>query len=250
MAAVDRIKGIQQQAALTAAVAPRDTIVAFLSPYGPQAVSGRFARSLASATHYDGYSPVPEHHGRIGGVMHQEAGPMVGEARDGVVKAFLDTDADYLVFVDADMEFPETAIHNLLDCARPVERPVVGGLCFGGAPGRMFPTLYVFNEHDDGLETVGVSDYPDEAMIRVGATGAAFLCIHRDVFVKLGDTWFTRTMTDHLGRAMPEDIGFCARLHAEQIPVLVHTGIQVGHHKSVVLDAAMYRLGIPQSSPK
>jgi hypothetical protein len=65
------------------------------------------------------------------------------EARNGTVKEFLESDkADWLLWIDTDMGFPKDLCERLLEAADPVERPIVGALCFAagnrtGRPRRM-----------------------------------------------------------------------------------------------------------------
>ena len=78
------------------------------------------------------------------------------------------------------------------------------------------------------------------------ATGAAFLLIHRSALETMRDRQFNVTFpwfqeTELAGQPVGEDITFCLRAGQLQLPVFVDTSIQVGHHKSIVLDAEMFQ---------
>lgn len=179
------------------------------------------------------------------------------QARNQVARYFLDeTDADWLWMVDSDMGFQPDTIERLVAVADPVERPVVGGLCFGvnniepdgmgGLKIRPFPTLYEWVNKPDG--TLGWKvrrDYPPETLVQVGGTGAACLLVHRSALEKVradaGDAWFDRAvLTD--GTLVGEDLSFCFRLAKMSIPLFIHTGVKTTHHKQIWIGEDEYRL--------
>ena len=167
------------------------------------------------------------------------------ERRNEAARALLDSDREWLLFVDSDMGFGPTALDELLAAADPVDRPVVGALCFGlqhrgpdgmgGYDTKPFPTLFDFA---DGAFQIRW-DYPRGQVTRVDATGCAFLLIHRDVLAKFDDgTWFDRA---RLGEELlGEDLSFCARAGELGIPIHVHTGVHTSHHKPIWLSEAHY----------
>lgn len=168
-------------------------------------------------------------------------------SRNYVAKLFLDsTQAEWLFFIDTDMGFEPDTVDRLVEAADPVERPVVGGLAFavvfagmdamGGLRQRLVPTLYRFGKRDsDGKHSFAeFAEYPPDQLVRVAATGAACLLLHRSALEKLreayGDKWFDQVVADS-GKTVGEDFSLCLRLGAQHIPVHVHTGIKTTHHK-------------------
>lgn len=170
----------------------------------------------------------------------------LGAARNQVVREFLeDTEYEWLLMVDRDMGWPPDAVHRLLSAADPAERPIVGGLCFaawatepdgmGGWRIEPVPTIYRRNETGFGL----VELYPADMVIRVDATGAAFLLIHRSVLQKIESDWFTPLVKD--GKTQyGEDFSFCVRAGEAGFPIHVHTGVKTTHHKEIWLGEADY----------
>lgn len=173
---------------------------------------------------------------------------MVAHIRNYGARLFLDkTPHEWLTFIDTDMGFDADAVHRLLDVADPAERPVVGALCFammeaaydgmGGWRRTIVPTMYKL-----GTDTFGrpsfcyYGDYEEDSVTPVGATGAAFLMIHRSALEKLranhGDHWFDM-MYDAAGDIVGEDISFCSRLLSAGIIPAVHTGVKTTHHKEM-----------------
>jgi hypothetical protein len=180
----------------------------------------------------------------------------IHDIRNGMAAAFLDqSDAEWLWYLDSDMAFAPDTAKLLIQAADPIERPVIGGLCFGqvtshvdgyGIPHyRLFPTIYKWNDVDKVCSPV--DDYPPDSYVRCYATGGACLLVHRSVLVTMrertGDHWFTP-----LGGAkgdpqltFSEDMSFCIRLQGLGVPLYVHTGIKTGHQKARWLTDDMFR---------
>jgi hypothetical protein len=181
-----------------------------------------------------------------------QSGPRVAEARSQIVDNFAKTNCDWLLMVDADMVWEDDALDKLLEVADEHDSPIVGGLCFGGRGGqKLFPTVYKLVEVDGMPGTEKVEDYPKDAVVTCGATGAAFLLVHKRVFVEMRKAfgvlpngrenpypWFVEAAS--AGRPFGEDIAFCMKAQAMGIPVKVHTGVKIGHVKPMVLTEELY----------
>lgn len=199
---------------------------------------------------------------RPGGMeLRKVAGTMgVADGRNQAAREFLDhSDGEWLWFIDTDMGFSNDIVSRLLAVADPVERPVVGGLCFalrrveaGPSHSERFgiiPTAYRLVETEDELGFAPIGDYPVDTVFRVGATGAACLLIHRSALEKVravhGDAWFDQIKhptADHgKPRTFSEDLSFCVRLAQADVPVHVDSGARTVHHKGgVFLDEDLY----------
>lgn len=233
---------------------PGSVVPAFLDP---GTWSGCFGESLLHLLMYDGTS-----RGRCLAYLREMAGTSgIPDARNHVVQVFLDhTDGEWLWFVDTDMGFAPDTVDRLVASADPVERPVMGGLCFAhrrvertGLRAERFgivPTLYRLLEHGGEVGFAPVADWPRDSVVEVGGTGAACLLIHRSVLeavrVKHGDQWFaTITHPRGLGaqgpRTFSEDFSFCIRVAGLGLPVMVDTAVQTTHHKGeIYLDLGSY----------
>jgi hypothetical protein len=192
------------------------------------------------------------------------------EGRNMAVAHFLDkTDADWLFFVDTDMGFEPNALESLWFAASAEDRPVVGGLCFAmkhmGPDGRggqrvlPVPTLFMFARNPkQGVGFANRFIYPPETLVQVAGTGAAFLLIHRSVLLGMrvleqdrckafglpmeqADTWFDFVQYGD-GAQVSEDLSFCWRVNRLGIPIFVHTGIKVTHHKELWLSEDDYHM--------
>lgn len=193
----------------------------------------------------------------LANILPLHSGVNVSHARNHLTDQFLDnnTDADWLLWIDSDMEFEPDTMHRLIASADPVERPIVGALCFGeDSETGLFPTVYRAQRTPEGKTAViRLGDYPEDAMFRVYATGAAFLLIHRTVLEAVRAQNYSEVFPffqelELYDKPVGEDIAFCARAGAtrtetwpEGIPVYVNTSVEIGHHKSHMLTAAKFR---------
>lgn len=219
---------------------PRDTVV--VAHLHPGMVSSYFLHSLTGMLLHDRASSR-----RIVGLLQEWSSANVSQPRNNLTEQFVDNySADWLLWIDSDMAFEPDALERLLASADTVTAPIVGGLCFGSSNGALFPTVYQWGETEDGkLVTWRSYDYERDAMVQVGATGAAFLLIHRSVLVAMRERAFNAVFpwfqeTELAGKPAGEDLTFCIRAGICGFPVFVNTSVRIGHHKSQVLTEDLY----------
>jgi hypothetical protein len=87
-------------------------------------------------------------------------------------------------------------------------------------------------------------EYPDNTAVRVAGTGSACILIHRSVFErieeKFGPIWYDRVPNPSTAQVVSEDLAFCMRAGALDIPVHVHTGVKTSHQKALWLSEDDY----------
>jgi GT2 family glycosyltransferase len=180
---------------------------------------------------------------RVRTVIALESGPNISGPRNMIVRDFLEDGlAPWLLMLDTDMWFPADTADRLIAAADPVARPVVGALAFSrNAEGAPFSTMYELTEKDGRPAFTRYGTWPEDTCVRVSATGAACLLMHRDALETVakdgGDVaapWFRETSVGPMA-LMGEDLTFCLRCAAAGIPVHVHTGVRVGHMKTTML---------------
>ena len=223
----------------------------------PEQVSGWFTKSLVDLVLHDttdgsGFLRDRERSGFIA----LSSGPRVAEARNKIIDLFAENypACDWLLMLDTDMTFSPDLLERLMAVADPTEAPIVGGLCFaGGRSNEPYPTIYRLVQNEGYATVDRVHDYPRDALVKVGATGAACLLMHRAALATMqaqfGKTdtgatnpypWFVEGAVGPKGEPWGEDIAFCLRAHALGIPVHVHTGVRLGHMKTQIIDEVMY----------
>lgn len=176
---------------------------------------------------------------RISEICDLLTGPAMGLARNTIARRFLESGSEWLWFVDTDMVVNSKTLPALLENADPDEMPVVGALCCVVHDNKVMASVYQTGKHpEDGKFAFQyVEQYPENTLLRVDGTGCGCLLIHRSVFEKIDAVdanpglWFSEMVIE--GRQIGEDLSFCMRLALAEIPVFVHTGIQVGHMKTL-----------------
>lgn len=177
------------------------------------------------------------------------------EARNLAVREFLKGEPrlDWMFWVDTDMGFEPDIIDRLMEVADPVERPMVGALAFsmrelgqdglGGWRVAPTPTLFDWGE-DEGKHGFMVRfNYDRNTVTRVAGTGSACVLIHRSVFERCEEkygTWYDRIPNTETGQLIGEDLSFCMRLGALDIPIYVHTGVETNHEKTIWIKEEVY----------
>ena len=201
-------------------------------------------------------------HGRImrGGYVGMRCGTDgLIDSRNKAAGIFLDErNADWLFWVDTDMAFSPDTVDRLFEAADPVERPIVGGLCFtqheqrsdgmGGFRCVATPTVFDWAKVQvDGAEQQGYVirwDYPADTVTRVSGTGSACVLIHKGALEKIraefGPVWYDRVRNTTTGQMFSEDLSMCVRAGALDIPVYVHTGVRTTHQKRIWLSDEDY----------
>lgn len=233
-------KPANQKKVHVAASATDRVVIAYIHP---GETSAYFTQSLVNLLMID-----QAMNRRVVGCLNEWSSANVSVARNSLTGQFLDNyDADWLLWIDADMAFEHDALERLLASADAKTRPIVGGLCFGVALDTLFPTIYQFIENEAGaLTTMRVGDYPNDQVVQCAATGAAFLLIHRSVLAGMRDRGFNAAFpwfqeTELAGQPAGEDLTFCIRAGILGHPVHVDTSVKIGHHKSTVLTHDMFQ---------
>jgi FkbM family methyltransferase len=170
------------------------------------------------------------------------------QARNQAVWDFLEEfDAPWLFWLDTDMGFGPETLELLVEAADPVERPVVGALCFsmqeiesdgwGGRRTQPTPTIYDWITVDGQSGYAVRWDYPRDTVTQTHATGSACVLIHRSVLEKVrdkfGPVWYDRIPNPSTGQLFSEDLSFCVRAGALDIPIFVDTRVKTTHLKHV-----------------
>jgi hypothetical protein len=211
----------------------------------PGWVQHTFMQSLLLAMSHDRRAEEPV----ISGVMPVRYRPIgIAHVRNQAVSEFLAGGGEWLWFVDTDMGFRPDALSCLLASADPVERPVVGALCYGvveeepddmgGVATRVFPTLHGWVD-DAKVFTEWEGPVPS-GLVRVAGTGAACLLVHRSALERVDDgAWFD-PIVDGTGTLVGEDLSFCWRLMGAGVPVHVDTRVPTNHQKQFWINGSSH----------
>jgi hypothetical protein len=230
----------------------------------PGTVNGHFFGCVSALLMHDANSRQAVT--KYGGCMWLESSPRIAAARCDIVRDFLEITSQYkrppewLLFIDSDMTFDMDVVDRMLETVEnnpDKDIKILGGLCFAGGRGnKAFPTLYkVENAEgwtpDQPMDIVRVEEYPPDALVKVNATGGAFLMIHRQVLIDMQERskvyqgypnnypWFREY--EQAGQPFGEDVFFGLAAGAAGYSTWVHTGIKIGHMKSYELNHEVYQ---------
>lgn len=149
----------------------------------------------------------------------------VAKARNQLVDMFLKSNCEYLFFLDVDLGMPAYGLKQLVEH----KLPVVGGLYFQRFPPHHPLICYEDVFTKDFHQYIHKRDYK-KGLVRVDATGAGALLIHRDVFKKIRKPFFYDPPYSN-----SEDFYFCEKLKAKGIPVYVDTNIVLSHYTETII---------------
>lgn len=196
------------------------------------------------------------------GWLIANGGTNLPQQRNNVVRAFLETDAEWLWFVDTDQRFRFDILDQLMDSADPKERPIMSALVMAekfNPRHRIVPACMGFESIDPPIPRE-YATIPAEQHWQVGAIGSGCVVIHRTVFEKMhaanptdAQPWFKYVQWDHdddkTGKTvhdiMGEDYVFSLRAQAIGFPVYVDTTIEAGHIKKRTLTSKDFWPSVP-----
>lgn len=162
---------------------------------------------------------------------------------------------DWVLYIDDDMVWNPDAIGRLVEAREEHDLDMIGGLCFRRSE-PFAPTLYMREQSGAGGYNF-LESWPEEEIVEVDATGAAFLLIHKRVFEMIAGG--PMPPYEHRMReggpppnyfrwegTMGEDLRFCQDAKAAGARIWVHTGIPIGHvtervvgHREFLMQLAM-----------
>ena len=145
---------------------------------------------------------------------------LVYEAREQAAKHFLESDCDYLLFLDSDMVPPADMLIKLIQH----DKPIVSALAFRRVP-NYEPCIFK-NDMEFYL------DYP-KGLIEVAGVGMACTLIKKEVFQNVPQPWFTPT-------AIGEDLSFCKRATDAGYKIFCDTNLICGHVGSYEVGEGQY----------
>lgn len=154
-----------------------------------------------------------------------QVGGYVDVNRNKIVQTSLEQGATHIIFIDADMIFPDDGIMRLLEH----DKDVVGA----NYNIRLSPTSVDLSGPTvkmlvDG-EAVSMinEDFPTE-LFKCYALGTGFMMINTRIFDKLEAPYF-EAFQDKQGRHHTEDIEFCKRVNDAGFEVYCDPTIKMGH---------------------
>lgn len=152
-------------------------------------------------------------------------------AANRLVRAFLETDCDSLLFVDNDHTFKPDVLERFRSNPTAWQYDAVGALYI--ARGTSYPIIVRETPESEGAEpgTGGIrytwiTHWPWGDVMDVDALGLGFTVIRRRVFEALAEPWFK---FDQVDEDATEDMIFFARAKRAGFRFAVDTAVHIGH---------------------
>jgi hypothetical protein len=150
----------------------------------------------------------------------------VDNARNDIVKAFLESDCTHLLFIDADTIPPLDTITKLLAHNLPIVSAITP-IIEMDAVGNPYRKWNAVDMNDDHMK-------PNTGLNECKGVGASCILIKREVFEKMTPPYYRFTYSDDTGKSVVvgEDIYFTINAISKGIKTYADTSILCQHYKN------------------
>lgn len=166
------------------------------------------------------------------------------QTRNRQCRRFLDSDNDYVLFLDSDMVPSDEAIASMLASIKREDIEVITGIADRFTPMGPMPVIHRYTDDFTGatLHNEILSRDPNEGPFKLenAGTGAAILLCSRYALMRIEEeqrVWFKDVLCEERGhekfghRVIGHDSWFFIQCHELGIPVWVDTTAYIGHVK-------------------
>lgn len=171
-----------------------------------------------------------------GAALVLETAILIDNARNKLTRVFLNSDKDYLLFVDSDIAPPPEALQRLIDH----DKDVITGY------------HNVVHEYKDGLPVIIPSSSEvlevnadntinrklcerNKGLVQVQGAATSFMLIKRKVFKDWKRPWFKMLWNEEHTNFIGEDYWFCIEARKRGFEVWTDTDLEVKHVKEMML---------------
>ena len=180
----------------------------------------------------------------ISGITHS-SGPFLDHNRNQIISSFLsDYDADWLLFMDTDIELDLDQIYALHDIAEENNLPLLGGIYFFSRGHRKIdfvPVVCKYDEFENNIYSTAESIDYDRDYFEVDDVGTGAMLISRKVLEAVtrydgrGNPYWIKTY-DELGTfTMGEDVYFCDQVRRAGFACYATGRVVPKHYKTVAV---------------
>jgi hypothetical protein len=164
----------------------------------------------------------------------------IADARNNLVRKFLDSDIEWLYMADTDTVFAPNVISRLMLNAESGCQIISGLINVDGQP--PFPMMYrrIADTAAGHGMFQAINEWKHGECLEVDAVGAGCLLVHRDVYLQIekhfpdrAAPWFDYAIMS--GMRIGEDIMFSVRAADTGFKMYVDTSTRVGHIKPKVI---------------
>jgi len=159
------------------------------------------------------------------------------QARNDIAKRFLQSDAEYILWIDSDTIWEEDDIQLLMDVIDE-GADIVTGIQFATSEHHL-PLIRKLNLSLGVMEPVAVLP-KGEKPFQIGGCGFGFVLMKREVLEKMKEPWFD------FRSGFSEDLYFCIRALQEGFKIYAQPLVMVGHIANKIFDVRDF-ISIPES---
>lgn len=151
------------------------------------------------------------------------SGALIYANRDYLTMQALDTQADYVLWLDSDVVFEPDLLDKLIED----DKDIVSGLYFRRRP-PFSPVIYKKIRYGDGTDriTEEYPDYPQDSLFEVDAFGMGACLVKTSVLKDIVEKWHTAFSPF---MSYGEDISFCLRAKMLGYKLWCDSRIKLGH---------------------
>ena len=148
--------------------------------------------------------------------------------------------ADYVLWIDSDMVFPDTMLIDLMKDIEDEKKDIVAGVCHM----RKEPyTPVLWSKLRQGMTTFEndsekLIDYPRDGLFEVEGCGFGCVMMKTEVISAVRDKY--GDLFGHLP-GYGEDLSFCIRARGCGYRIWADPKVQVGHKSSIIVDDSVFQ---------
>jgi glycosyltransferase involved in cell wall biosynthesis len=152
--------------------------------------------------------------------------------RNTLVRKSVELEADWVLFLDADMTFPPDLVPSLLENAIESKSAIVSGCYFKKLPPHQCVSAIRRDAHDPQL--LSPIDTGEKGLVECDVIGMGAALIHSSVFEAVAHPWFEYEVYEKTGeRTVTEDVPFCAKAKQAGFTIMTDTRLACGHVRQV-----------------
>ena len=165
---------------------------------------------------------------------------LISKSRTDLALMAVQEKADYVLWIDSDMVFPDTLLMDLMRDIEQEKKDIVAGVChMRKEPYK--PVLW--SKLRQGLtafenESECLVDYPRDGLFEVEGCGFGCVMMKTEVIASVRDKY--ADLFGHLP-GYGEDLSFCIRARGCGYRIWVDPKVQVGHKSSIIVDDSVFQ---------
>lgn len=165
-----------------------------------------------------------------------QIGSLIYDSRNSLAKIALNSETDYVMWLDSDMVFKRDILKRLLEHAEN-GKDIVSGLYFRRQP-PFSPVLFKELELVDELgRWENYDDYPRDSVFEIAGCGFGCVLMRTDILADVAlefRKWFNPV------NGFGEDLSFCIRAKSLGYKIWCDSSIKLGHVGHLVVDENVY----------